>query len=141
MSIPLNYPMLIAAVLLVFGMVAAGYIALYKMHLVQVRADDEASKIWKNEKWYTFSETSIANNAPAKSGVYAIGDKTKWIYIGEAKNIQHRLEEHCRRTSDKSECIWSGEPTSFSFELVWNKKAREQREAKMIRKYSPEGNR
>lgn len=89
---------------------------------------------------YTFSESGIATSAPNKSGVYVIYNRTTWIYIGEAKDIQARLYEHFRGESDQSECIWDKEPKGFDFELC-DALTRTTQETYWIKRLSPSCNR
>jgi len=49
---------------------------------------------------HSFSEIGIAASAPKKSGVYVIYNRTTWIYVGEAGDIEVRLYSHLRGESD-----------------------------------------
>ncbi len=89
---------------------------------------------------YAFTETGIANNAPAKSGVYAIYNKSEWIYVGEARDMQARLYEHLRGESDQSARILQHNPTGFSYELC-DVLTRKDRETYWIGKLDPVCNR
>lgn len=70
---------------------------------------------WNNKASYWFNEQSINANAPAASGVYALYDSQKWVYIGESNNIRRRLLEHY---NEAGTCIKRQQPSSFSFELA-----------------------
>lgn len=85
---------------------------------------------------HTFSETGIAGSAPKKSGVYAIYNRSTWIYIGEAKDIEVRLYAHLRGESDQSKCILKQNPTGFDFELC-DEPTRMTREAYWIKRLGP----
>ena len=61
-----------------------------------------------------FNRLSILANAPRASGVYAVLNPQKWIYIGQTGNIQARLFEHF---SGDNRCITLAQPTSYQFEL------------------------
>ena len=54
---------------------------------------------------YPFTEDGIQQNAPIDGGVYLIHSDTEWVYAGQASNLDRRLKEHFRGTSDQSECI------------------------------------
>ena len=60
-----------------------------------------------------FSEAGITASAPRASGVYAIFNASEWIYVGESADMETRLFEHLRGTSDQSVCIWKRNPTGF----------------------------
>ena len=63
---------------------------------------------------FPFNRPSILANAPSVSGVYAVLNPQKWIYIGQTGNIQARLLEHF---SGDNRCITLAQPTDFQFEL------------------------
>ena len=85
---------------------------------------------------YNFTEQGIASYAPRSSGVYGIYNSGKWIYIGEAGDIEARLYAHLRRQSDQSACIHRNNPTHFAFEEVEAAK-RVDRERALIRECNP----
>lgn len=70
---------------------------------------------WNNPNGYAFTGTFIKANAPASSGVYALYDSQRWVYIGESGDIQARLLQHL--TGDNP-CIVKMKPTTFRYELV-----------------------
>jgi excinuclease UvrABC nuclease subunit len=70
----------------------------------------------KTNTAFTFTEQGIAKYAPRGSGVYGIYNSSKWIYIGESKDIEARLYEHLRRESDQSARILKHNPTAYAFE-------------------------
>ena len=63
---------------------------------------------------YSFSPTSIQNNAPALSGVYGASNGQEWIFVGVTDNIQAALLNHLRETGTM---LKERIPTGFSFEL------------------------
>ena len=63
---------------------------------------------------FPFTKVSIVANAPKASGVYAISNPQKYIYVGESRNIQARLLEHY---NGDNLCITVHRPTGFQFEL------------------------
>ena len=85
---------------------------------------------------FTFNETGIAKYAPRESGVYGIYNSSKWIYIGESKDMEARLYEHLRGESDQSARILKHNPTGFAFERC-AASARTGREAALIAELGP----
>jgi hypothetical protein len=67
-----------------------------------------------NAQGFTFNAESIKRNAPANSGVYAIYNSGRWIYVGESNDIQRRLLQHWY---EEGTCIKLSAPTGFSYEL------------------------
>ncbi len=63
---------------------------------------------------FAFTASSIKANAPNASGLYGIFNTTRWIYIGESKDIQQDLLEHL---GPSNTCIKKCHPTGFTFEL------------------------
>jgi excinuclease UvrABC nuclease subunit len=90
---------------------------------------------------HKFSEFGIFNSASTQSGVYAIYNSTKWIYVGEAQDIQARLFSHLRGESDQSTCILRNGPTGFDFELAPALVVRKIRERFWIDRLDPVCNR
>jgi hypothetical protein len=60
-------------------------------------------------------QESIVDHVPHASGVYAIFDSEKWIYVGEAADIQTELLRYLNRDSPP---LTGNLPTVFQFELV-----------------------
>jgi len=58
---------------------------------------------------------SIVANAPHASGVYAIFNAQRYIYVGESGDIQARLLQHY---NGDNQCIINALPTGFAFEVV-----------------------
>jgi predicted GIY-YIG superfamily endonuclease len=61
-----------------------------------------------------FNAAGIAS-APSASGVYAIYNSQRWIYVGESNDIQRRLGEHF---AAQGTCIKDHAPAAFQYELV-----------------------
>lgn len=95
---------------------------------------------WTNHNWWNYSSNGITVNAPKRSGVYAIGRGDRWIYIGEAGDIQARLMAHRARQTDQSTCISGKGADRFSYEL-WDSAHRGARETELIDMYDPDCNR
>jgi len=68
-----------------------------------------------NEPSFQWTHQSILSYAPTASGVYAISNAQKWIYIGESGDIQARLLEHL---NGDNACITRNAPTGFQFEVL-----------------------
>lgn len=86
---------------------------------------------------YSFTRSTINENASTSPGVYLIYKESRNIYAGQSQNIRGRLLEHYDKESDQSDCIWSYSPTAFIFEVVWDSDARNRTEQEWIRKYRP----
>jgi hypothetical protein len=69
---------------------------------------------WSNSTTYPFNETSVILNAPAESGVYALYNKTTWVYVGESSNILAQLVQHL---NGDVACITMFPDLGFSYEL------------------------
>lgn len=85
---------------------------------------------------FTFTEQGIAKYAPRQSGVYGIRNSSKWIYIGESKDVEGRLYEHLRGQSEQSKRILKYNPTEFAFESC-DEKTRVARETALIAELHP----
>ena len=70
---------------------------------------------WNNPIEYPFNMHAVNENAPAESGVYALCDGDKWIYLGASDNLQHALLAHLDPST--AAYIDRASPTTFSFEL------------------------
>ena len=82
-----------------------------------------------------WSESSIKENAPQSSGVYAIYNRA-WIYVGESNDIQYKLLGHW---SGDNACITSAIPTGFVFEIC-NQNERLRRQVALINRFLPRCN-
>jgi hypothetical protein len=67
---------------------------------------------------FAFNERMILAVATKGSGVYGIKNLSKWIYVGEAQDIENRLLAHVRGESDQSQCIFNYSPVHFVFEPI-----------------------
>jgi excinuclease UvrABC nuclease subunit len=87
-----------------------------------------------------FTAAGIIASAPRSSGVYGIFNENEWIYVGESADMETRLLEHVRGTSDQSGCILRRKPTGFLCEPC-SELTRTLRELVLIRELSPTCNR
>jgi len=69
--------------------------------------------IGRGRRVFALTRPSILANAPNASGVYAVLNPQKWIYIGQTGNIRARLLEHF---DGDNQCITLAQPTEFQFE-------------------------
>ncbi|MGD0571115.1 MAG: GIY-YIG nuclease family protein [Candidatus Sulfotelmatobacter sp.] len=90
----------------------------------------------KTNSAFTFTEQGIAKYAPRNSGVYGIYNASRWIYIGESKDMEGRLYEHLRGQSDQSKRILKHNPTSYAFESC-DANTRTAREVALIAELNP----
>mgnify|MGYP002641627872 CR=1 FL=1 len=69
---------------------------------------------------YAFTSGSINVSAPEQSGVYAIFNSERWLYVGESNNIRRRLLEHF---NENGTCLKRNAPTGFTCELqpAWSR--------------------
>lgn len=70
---------------------------------------------WNNPIEYPFNMHGVKENAPPQSGVYALCDGDKWVYLGASDNLQDSLLAHLNPSTNAY--IDSASPTTFSFEL------------------------
>jgi excinuclease UvrABC nuclease subunit len=85
----------------------------------------------------SFTASSIRDNAPAVSGVYGISNAGRWIYIGEADNIQSALIRHLQEPDTK---LLKERPTGFVYEACELTK-RSDRQNRLVLEYEPYCNR
>ena len=64
---------------------------------------------------YAWSHESIVAHVPHASGVYALFDSQKWIYVGEAADVQTELLRHLNGDNPS---LTRSLPIGFQFELV-----------------------
>ena len=69
--------------------------------------------IGKGRPSFPFTKASITANAPKASGVYAILNAQKWIYVGESGDLQASLLGHY---AGDNRCIVLHRPTAFQVE-------------------------
>jgi hypothetical protein len=62
---------------------------------------------------YSFSQTSIQQNAPAQPGVYGISNASEWIFVGWSDDVRSALLQHLTVTGS---FVLSRVPTGFTFE-------------------------
>ena len=74
---------------------------------------------------YSFSRSSIRQNALPLPGVYGISNAKSWIFIDETENIRGSLMEYLANSSGSP----ANPPSGFSFELspFYNRTARRDR--------------
>ena len=89
---------------------------------------------------FGFTEGGIASYAPRESGVYGIYNRSTWIYVGEAKDMEARLYAHLRGESDQGSRILKQNPTHFVFERC-AEATRKKWETGLIRELDPVCNR
>ena len=80
-----------------------------------------------------FRTAAVRREAPAASGVYGLSNALKWIYVGEADNIQATLLEHLEEVSTLP---MENFPTGFSFELC-SPELRVARQRRLILELEP----
>jgi excinuclease UvrABC nuclease subunit len=88
---------------------------------------------------FTFSESGIAGYAPRESGVYGIYNASKWIYVGESKDMEERLFDHLRGVSEQSARILLHKPTGYAYERC-DAKTRMTRETQLMAELRPVAN-
>jgi hypothetical protein len=62
---------------------------------------------------YSFSRSSIQQNAPASPGVYGISNAAEWIFVGSGEDVQSALLNHL---SDRGTPLLAHAPTGFIVE-------------------------
>lgn len=90
---------------------------------------------------FAFTEEGILKYAPRSSGVYGIRNSSRWVYVGEAEDMEARLLSHVRRESDQGYCIFNNSATRYTFERVPGEYARKARERALIAELRPVCNR
>src|ERR1041384_4372015 len=84
-----------------------------------------------------FTNSSIHDYAPTRSGIYGISNATEWIYIGESDDIQKALLGHLQELNT---LLLTRRPTGFVFEICgWT--GRSARQDRLILEYEPICNR
>jgi hypothetical protein len=82
---------------------------------------------------YSFTQLSIFLQVPAKSGVYALHNSNRCLYIGETDNLRQTLQQHLR-SDNPWISLW--EPSGVYFEL-WPETGRYERKMHMIHEFQP----
>jgi len=85
---------------------------------------------------YSFTFASIRQNAPSGSGIYALSNASRWIFIGDADDVQAALRSHLAEVGTK---LRMAAPTGFTFELC-DPAERAPRLARLIYELSPSCN-
>jgi hypothetical protein len=89
--------------------------------------------MWNNPIFYPLTHSSIVQNAPDRSGVFALYSKPRWVYVGEAENIYSQLMHFLR---GPSVCVSAFRSLTFSYELL-SPTARVERQTQLIMKLRP----
>jgi hypothetical protein len=63
---------------------------------------------------YSFSSSSVSNNAPHASGVYGLSNAREWVFVGETDDIRAALLIHLQESHTH---LKNRAPTGFTFEL------------------------
>jgi hypothetical protein len=88
---------------------------------------------WKGTSKFALGIFTVLAKAPADSGLYALFTRDKWIYIGEAENIQVHLLQHL---NSPGPLVLRYGVTSFAYECVLPE-ARAARQQELIAEFSP----
>jgi hypothetical protein len=62
---------------------------------------------------FSFTYSSVRQNAPQCSGVYAISNASEWLFVGLADNLQSALHQHLMEVGT---VLRSKGATGFTFE-------------------------
>lgn len=82
---------------------------------------------------YPLSVDGAQCSAPAVPGVYGLVNASRWIYIGQADNLQEALLRHLQSSGD-SVLKWG--PTGFVFETCSGQR-RQARKDSLVLEYAP----
>jgi hypothetical protein len=63
---------------------------------------------------YTFTATSVRQNAPSRGGIYGLSNAKAWIYIRAVDDIRAALLEHLNQRNPSAVFL---SVTGFTFEL------------------------
>ena len=88
---------------------------------------------WIKARSYSFTQLSIFLQVPPKSGVYALHNSNRCIYIGETENLRKTLQQHLRGDNPWIS-LW--EPSGVYFEL-WPETSRYERKIHLIEEFQP----
>ena len=78
-----------------------------------------------------------AQNAPERSGVYALSERSGVIYIGESGDLRGRLGDHAPGSDNTCVARAARNGLSFQFALVSGEAERKRVEKSLIREYDP----
>jgi hypothetical protein len=92
---------------------------------------------FENHRNRSFTEISIAKNAPPASGVYGLADACRWIYIGETADIRAELLRHLH---NPPAFLRQYPPAGFTYELS-TAGQRIDRQNQLVFELEPIGNR
>jgi len=62
---------------------------------------------------FSFTYSSVRQNAPQRSGVYAISNANEWIFVGSTNDLQAALHNHLMEVGTP---LKTKAPTGFTFE-------------------------
>jgi len=88
---------------------------------------------WNGSGSYSFNSTTVAMQAPASSGVYALFNQNQWVYFGESENIRDRLLQHLKDGTNP--CVARARPQLFAYQTVYGLQARIARQDALIREF------
>ena len=88
---------------------------------------------WMKPRSYSFTQLSIFLQVPTKSGVYALHNSNRCIYVGETDNLRKTLQQHLRGENPWVS-LW--EPSGVYFEL-WPQTGRYERKIHLINEFQP----
>jgi hypothetical protein len=86
---------------------------------------------------YTFTETSILQNALRGPGVYGISNAGRWLFVGSDDNVQAALLRHLKQPGS---ALLSNLPTGFVFEPC-DSTTHGERQSRLIAELAPRCNR
>jgi hypothetical protein len=82
---------------------------------------------------YSFSLTSIRQNAPTSPGVYGISNANEWIFIGSSEDVRAALLLHLNSAGTE---LLARMPTGFVFEPSTSQ-TRHVRQQRLIAELKP----
>lgn len=85
---------------------------------------------------HNFNRRTVLKVAPKKSGVFALYSLDRWVYVGNAANIQAALLAHM---DGADPCTYCAVPTRFQFEIV-SPGQRVRRQEELIQLLGPKCN-
>jgi hypothetical protein len=88
---------------------------------------------WMKPKSYSFTQLSIFLQVPAKSGIYALHNSTRCIYVGETDNLRKTLQQHLRGDNPWI-TLW--EPNGVYVE-PWPEGERQERKNRLVSEFNP----